>query len=79
METSPRGRTSALLIRVWTEGGRGGGEQVIIRIAARADVESGEQQTAVFSDVASAGDWIGRWLSEIVTGFPDLAGRVTAP
>jgi hypothetical protein len=63
-------RTGALLIRVWREGDPESGQQVLIRIAARADLESGEQQSAVFCDAASAHDWIGRWLSDVVTRHP---------
>ena len=68
-------RTSALLIRLWIEDDRSGGERVVIRIAARADVESGEQESAVFSDVVAAGAWVERWLSAAVTEGLRLAGQ----
>jgi hypothetical protein len=69
VEPTYRERTSALLVRVWLTGGRDDGGQVVIRTAARADVESGEQQSALFGDVASACGWIEQWLSDVVTGF----------
>lgn len=69
MEPTDRERTSALLMRVWLSGGRDDGVQAVIRVAARTDVESGEQQSALFGDVASACGWIEQWLSDVVTGF----------
>lgn len=69
VEPTHRERTSALLIRVWLTAGQGEGGQVVIRAAARADVESGEQQGALFGDIASACRWIEQWLSDVVTGF----------
>jgi len=69
VEPTYRERTSALLIRVWIAGGRDDGGQVVIRAAARTDVESGEQQSALFGDVPSACRWIEQWLSDVVTGF----------
>jgi hypothetical protein len=72
VEPTRKERTSVLLIRVWIEGDPAAGQQVVIRIAARTDVESGPQQSVVFGDVASASSWIGQWLSDAVTGSQQI-------
>jgi len=68
VEPTYKERTSVLLIRVWIGGHKNDGDQVVIRVAGRADVKSTEQVSALFGDVASARNWIGQWLSEVVSG-----------
>ncbi len=76
VEPTYRERTSVLLIRVWIAGDVNDREQLVIRLAARTDVESGEQESALFGDVAGARGWIERWLSDVVTGFQQAQGGV---
>lgn len=72
MGSTHKERASALLIRVWMEGDPNEGERVVIRIVARANVESGEQQSALLGDVASARIWVGQWLSDVIAGFQEI-------
>lgn len=59
-------RVGALLIRVRVASGGQPGD-LIIRVSGRADVETDQQESVVFSNVDDARAWIAKWLTSVAT------------